>query len=255
VREGFDIVTNHVAVAPTSDVNAYRVRLEQGVLDTSAEAVVAMSACVITGNADECEQLENTSELLHTSLRQGVDWATVRTDSDLERLAPQLPDIVKAHVREALATGHVAVVPQETVPINDRHVTSWWRANPKTGEVLGIGERGAGQTTVTKMLMTGALVVSTVKLCQLGMVVRADHDCRSHYHDSSTGGMRGGYRDLADCIGKEYTDKWKKQGKTCMAASVFGAPMLVASGISVFILLWYAAGFVVFGGTGMDISL
>jgi hypothetical protein len=135
--EGFDIVTNGVAVRAASAANPFQIRLSQGVADTNAEAVL-MSGCA---------KVENTAAIFATGSGERARWLTIRNSQSAAWQKMPLPKDVRARIEQDLESGYVVMVPEQPVPVEDRSVTGWWRIDPKNGQVLGIGERGWGQTT------------------------------------------------------------------------------------------------------------
>ena len=118
VREGFDIVLNSVG---TLAADPFRVRLEQGVLDTNAEALLL--ARQLPG-----ETVRNVSEV-------ALEGATVMSGGLVN-----VPERIRSEVAADLAAGYVVVLPRSA----DEHL-SWWRVDPETGQTLGMGETGWGQ--------------------------------------------------------------------------------------------------------------
>ncbi|MGN6726515.1 MAG: transglutaminase domain-containing protein [Tepidisphaeraceae bacterium] len=130
--EGFDIVANEMGVREGAD--ARQVRLRQGVLDTTAEAL-------LIGN---CGRVHNTSDLFTAS---PTSWKTVRSADDAA--IQSLPADAQARMKQDLAAGYVVVAPA-TLP-TDR-AACWWRIDPKTGQTLGIGAMGWGQSSTETTL-------------------------------------------------------------------------------------------------------
>jgi hypothetical protein len=142
--QGFDIVTNNVTVHPRSQADPFRVRLEQGVLDTNAEAFLTLNH----------ERVENTAELFARASNQGVRWLTIPHPGDSAwREAVELPEDVRTRIKQDLTAGYVVVAPKKAVSLQSRALVGWWRVDPSTGQTLGIGERGWGQTATDRVLL------------------------------------------------------------------------------------------------------
>ncbi|MDB5328110.1 MAG: hypothetical protein JWM57_3679 [Phycisphaerales bacterium] len=138
--EGYDIVSNELAVRPGAD--AAQDRLQQGVVDTTAEAM-------LLGN---CGKIHNTSELFATN---GSKWTTLKgADAAIAKGSADAQTRIKAD----LAAGYVVVVPAE---LPDGHPLAWYRVDPKTGTALGIGQSGWGQST-TEMNIHNARFILNV---------------------------------------------------------------------------------------------
>ncbi len=131
-RVALDIVSNEVAIRPGSDVEPFTVRLEHGVLESSAEAVLGSgrskgSAAAVLASASARTGL--------VALRSSKDpgWKDVKMESD-----------VRARVRSDLNAGYVVLVPPAPVDVNGGPGHAWWRVDPRTGHALAIGDRGWG---------------------------------------------------------------------------------------------------------------
>lgn len=152
--QGFDIVANHVAVLPTV-ADPFAERLMQGVLDTNAEALLASLACQ-GGNEFVCPQVVNAAELLELSNQQGITWRKAQSAEDLTGL--ELSDDVRAHIEQDLANGYAVVLPKQALQVGEDAVVNWWRVNAVSGQSLGVGETGWGQsaTEYIKLLRKAA---------------------------------------------------------------------------------------------------
>ncbi|MGH7381031.1 MAG: hypothetical protein ACREKR_02205 [Candidatus Methylomirabilales bacterium] len=136
LRYGFDIIANEVAVRPEAATDPFLIRLELGVLDTNAEALLTKGG----------GSVENTAEIFAQSAAQGIEWLTLRDARDPSWSKVQLPKDVRARIDQDLAAGYTVLVPKEAVPMEGGPLVGWWRVNPRTGHTLGIGESGWGQT-------------------------------------------------------------------------------------------------------------
>jgi hypothetical protein len=132
--QGFDIVANDVAVPVGSKADPFLVRIEQGVVDTNAEALIMGG----------CGKVENTAELFSMGGGKGENWVTIRSQSDPAWQSVELPMDVRARIEKDLATGYVVMVPKKPITVEDRGLIGWWRVNPTTGQTLGMGQRGWG---------------------------------------------------------------------------------------------------------------
>jgi hypothetical protein len=152
VREGYDIVANEVAVRSTRGTDAFFVRLEQGLLDTNAEAILAAARCGSLGKEPICRQIENTSELFNVSRKRGTDWLLLENVRDPAWEHMELPTDVRTRVEQDLAAGYTVLVPKQMVRIESDSFVGWWRLNARSGDILGIGEAGGGQTATEYIL-------------------------------------------------------------------------------------------------------
>lgn len=160
--EGFDIVFNAVAVRSSGgendDARAAEVRARQGVTDTVTEALLAAG----------CGKVENASELFAADSDAGAEWVTLRGKDELARAGLALPPDILERVRQDLEAGYVVVAPRNPVRSDGRELAAWWRIDPATGQTLGVGQLGWGQTAgeyaflVARLLFKGALFLKCI---------------------------------------------------------------------------------------------
>lgn len=131
----FDIVANDVAVSGATGAEAFRARLEQGVIDTNLESL-------LLSEADRT--VENTAEMF--ARRGSAKWFAVRDTADAAWQHLHLPADLRARMAADLAAGQVVLAPGDPIALGGRAVAGWWRVDPATGTTLGLGDRGWGQT-------------------------------------------------------------------------------------------------------------
>lgn len=137
VKEVTDIVANEIGVDPVEG-DPYSIRVEQGVLDTNAEALFRLGVSV-AGNTSEA----------YAATR---DWIFVqRADESVLSRIP-FPADALARMEEDLAAGYVVVAPAETVTVHSAPFVGWWRVDPRSGDVLGIGPRGWGNAEYARQV-------------------------------------------------------------------------------------------------------
>jgi len=141
---GLDIVDNRVAVLPQLKAKPFQIRLKQGVVDTNTEALVIKT---------DGELAENTGDVFAWTIAQGIEWVTIRDAGDSVWQKAELSKDVYARIEEDLAKGYVVLVPKKKVLMEDRAFGGWWRLNPSTGHVLGMGQDGTGQGLVTYSML------------------------------------------------------------------------------------------------------
>lgn len=151
--QGFDIVANDVGIRSGSGADPFLVRLEQGVLDTNAEALLAALSSGSMENTVGRGQVENTAELFTASTEQGIKWMTVRNVHDPTWKKVKLVKDVRAQIEQDLVAGYVVLAPEKGVSLEGRVLVGWWRVNGSTGQTLGIGEYGWGQVTTESLTM------------------------------------------------------------------------------------------------------
>ena len=141
----FDIVSNDAAVRPTTKVDTMTVRLTQGIVDTTAEAVLAATM----GNHAQPNQrpITNASDMLARA-GDGIQWIAIRSTDDPSWQRVQLSADARAYLSEDLTAGYMVVVPDHAPVINGQPAFTWWRIDPKTGGTLGRGPDGWGESMV-----------------------------------------------------------------------------------------------------------
>ncbi len=130
-----DIIRNDMAVLPDSTQDSFKIRMEQGILDTNGE-VEHLIAEIWT---------ENTALLFEESLNQGIDWLVIRDAGDPVLQKIQSTPDARSCIEQDLADGYVVIIPPKSIPINGKLTTGWWRIDPRTGTTLGMGPNGTGQ--------------------------------------------------------------------------------------------------------------
>jgi hypothetical protein len=135
VCRGFDIVANPLELTAATTADPFAIRMEQGVLDTAAEASLLRG----------CGRIENAGEIFATAEAREAGWVTIRSHEDAEWSTVALPAGIKARIARDLAAGYVCVVPTKPVVLHEREAVAWWTIDPKTGQTLGMGARGWGE--------------------------------------------------------------------------------------------------------------
>ncbi|MFL5342771.1 MAG: hypothetical protein ACJ8F7_21775 [Gemmataceae bacterium] len=148
----FDIVANDVAVRSGAGADPFAIRLEQGILDTNAEALITVP----------CAKMDNAADLFAQTSGQTSEWVTVRSLQDENWRAVELSADVRARIEDDLAAGYTVIVPKKPIAHQGPLSSGWWRINPRTGETLGIGRQGWGASAAEYILVGAALVVTIV---------------------------------------------------------------------------------------------
>ena len=154
---GFDIVDNDVGTIAREARNPVPLRIEQGVLDTNAEAILT-SDCREISNVLRCPDVENVAELTAGGLQRKI---TVRPDGAGRLQLVGLPKEIQSRVRSDLDAGNEVILPIGAHSGDASGIVSWWRVKPSTGQTLGVGNRGWGQVTV-EYVVSAALIAGTV---------------------------------------------------------------------------------------------
>jgi hypothetical protein len=136
-----DIVTNEVAVA-LSMPDAFAVRVEQGVFDTNAEALLHGSA--ITTNTAEAFAITG-------------EWLALTSQRKEELAHLKLADDERSRIAGDLEAGYTVIVPRAPVKIAGREFVGWWRVDPRTGDSLGISHDGWGGAAAERSVLSSVL--------------------------------------------------------------------------------------------------
>lgn len=153
-RTGFDIVGNSVGIRDGASADPFAVRIAQGVADTNAEALLAESA-----------PIGNPGAVLSNSREPNKEWTVIRNQRELDAQAQQIPAGVRQQVGATVAAGNAVVIPRTAT--SDQW--SWWQINPVSGETLGVGQLGWGQSMTEYAVRTaigfGAGFVFAFDIC------------------------------------------------------------------------------------------
>jgi hypothetical protein len=141
-RTGLDIIANEVEVVPGSADDPYTVRVRQGVLDTNAEAFVMRGVGRVPDNA---------AEVFDRS--KGSGWRAFRSVDDPGWRGAALPEGVRAEIERDLREGYTVLLPGPDAALNGQRPTAWWRVDPRSGDVLGLGPGGRGQAVLERVML------------------------------------------------------------------------------------------------------
>ncbi len=163
LQERFDIMFNHIEAVALSPVTAapdqsFRLRLQQGVLDTLLEYLLMGGG-----------ETTNTHSVLAKAIKTGVslNMITPSNTAALSKLA--IDERIKNAMMRDLKAGFVVLAPVATVMVDEKPTFAWWRIHPVTGETLGMGGLGEGQDMTEYIInsaMSGALSGAVCVLIQ-----------------------------------------------------------------------------------------
>ena len=162
----FDIVYNHLAINDALAHNRFRLSLEQGVLDTNAEAIVLNELCQRNLPKDSCISTDNTAEQFFQSLTRGEKWIVINHKENRNHLLQTSTDI-QTRINHALDEGYLVVFSSATERSSMKNSSSWWIIDSDTGRTLGIGSQGWGSLVVEKILITKTKIELTSQLYTL----------------------------------------------------------------------------------------
>lgn len=166
-----DIVVNPMAVRRGARASSFEVQLQQGVLDTNVEAVLAAADCRGLEAAGSCSQLHNTAEMFSVS-HSKAPWLVVRGIADRGWRAADLPADLRSRIERDLASGHVVMVPSARIPTGPgEDGLGWWRIDPLTGQTLGMGQEGWGQGAIERFLNENAVILTVTASTTFAKIV------------------------------------------------------------------------------------
>jgi hypothetical protein len=177
-----DIVANDIGVDLLVE-DPFAVRLEQGVLDTNAEALVG-SARPDGSNAG-------------WAYAGPGSWTTIRAADDPALAALGLSDDVRRRIADDVAAGFIVVAPTSPVAVGSEAFSGWWRIDPASGQAVGLGGNGWGQS-MTEFLITVGWAFATAYMFQylLCQMMSAGEGPMARGCNPSTGGQRPAVADL-----------------------------------------------------------
>jgi hypothetical protein len=159
-----DIVVNNVAMRRGAAASPFATSFEQGVFDTNAEAIVARSlGSDMAGNASDAYEGSDPS-----------DWTALRDAGQGARVDAVLPQDDAVRVGQALNAGQIIIAPARALAFGGQKLGCWWRVDPHTGNTLGIGRHGWGESPmVSYALLFRAIVTPAMMtiLCLLAACV------------------------------------------------------------------------------------
>jgi len=130
-----DIVSNDISVSPASKKDPFQVQLEQGVLETVLEA----------REMSDQERVISTALIFAEAKAQKINWLLIKNGEDRNWESVGLPPDIRARIEEDLTKGYWVIAPVRQVLIGGKPESAWWRLNPDTGNLLGLGASGMGQ--------------------------------------------------------------------------------------------------------------
>jgi hypothetical protein len=160
VTQGFDIVANDLAARPAlTGQELFAARLQQGVLETNAEDLlmrrVAPGATMDAGNA---------ATVMSRAVTAGQAPVCIRTAEELSKLSAASPDTA-ARMKEALSSGCWVIAAAGSGD-------GWYRLDPRSGTVLGIGSRGWGAALTEDQLLRILIAEENMGFCLEGQIFR-----------------------------------------------------------------------------------
>jgi len=137
LRRIFDIVNNDVSIIPQEKSSPPVARLNQGVADTLAEAMIVPGP----------EPHMNLIYLFDLAKDQQIGWRLAKEIQDKDWKKWRLSEDVRVRIQQSLLDRWAVVVPDRPVVIEGKQRLGWWRVNLQSGETLGVMDTGFHQDT------------------------------------------------------------------------------------------------------------
>ena len=137
LRRIFDIVNNDVSIIPQEKSSPPVARLNQGVADTLAEAMIVPGP----------EPHMNLIYLFDLAKDQQIGWHLAKEIQDKDWKKWRLSEDVRVRIQQSLLDRWAVVVPDRPVVIEGKQRLGWWRVNLQSGETLGVMDTGFHQDT------------------------------------------------------------------------------------------------------------
>jgi hypothetical protein len=151
-----DVVQNPVEIFPALELDAARIRLEQGILDTMVEAVMLGDA--VSPNTWRRFDARDADDDAWEAWRSAAEFAASTAFASM-------PPAERARITEALMRGYLVVAATAPVTVLDEPHATWWRIDPEDGTTLGIGYRGWGSETTETLATNQPGQSAILRLC------------------------------------------------------------------------------------------
>jgi hypothetical protein len=204
---GIDIVSNEVAVFPNIKADPFLEHLRQGVLDTNAEALLMSKL----GNV-----AENTSEIFSRSKDLDIEWIILTNPEDPGWRKVKLSPDIRSRIEKEFENGCIVLAPNKMIKKNGRELVGWWKIDPLSGNILGIGAEGYGQGpteyTIIQIMKLGIFVeCGALAICAARMAdgMRLAAEQYQQHKDQER------YRQEAEAVQEKFT--------SCAAIAAIGA--------------------------------
>lgn len=164
LAHGLDIVTNPVRTWCVGKKD-YEASVRQGVMDTNVEAILLPK---------ELTYDRNVADVLVKDMEIGNDWRIVReVNSDVLREIGLTNEAIRI-INQEIAKGYIVVVPKYFLEKDGGTFVGWWRINLETGETLGIGPQGGGQSTSEFAIMLVSRIATTISMVDCAVTAKTD---------------------------------------------------------------------------------
>jgi len=146
-----DIVSNDVSFLPDpNNDESFAACLYQGVLDTNIEAILLQRLRMPVINA---------SEMLFNSKKEGLEWVLIDGPNNPTYVSMNIPKDIRSSIDADMASGFNIILPKKPVSTQENKVWGWWRMNPLTGNIIGVGQNRSGQAMSEVIGVTAAVAL------------------------------------------------------------------------------------------------
>lgn len=162
LRQSVDLLHDvlRVVASPDQSSTAARgFRMTRGVHETVLESMVLEQS---TGKTPV-----SVATVMQAAEASGVRLVHIRQDNLAVLAQLSISDQAKARIVKTVQAGQIIVVPERMVKVAGAMHVGWWQIDPKTGELVGVGEDGTHQSLTELIKLLKVLVLG------LGLVVIA----------------------------------------------------------------------------------
>jgi hypothetical protein len=166
VRPLIDIWHRSYGVSPTGVTGTSGSPLGGGVLAHVAERIVFGDGAP---GADPAARGPSVGAVFEAARAAALPLRTLTNPEDLADLA--FPADTMARLGDALAEGHVVVVPERPVTIGGEERTGWWRIDPGTGHAIDEMDDGRGSDLSQRSALATTLTEAAPPMRRLGACI------------------------------------------------------------------------------------
>ncbi len=134
---GIDIFDNGMAAVSDDAAQAARANVARGYMDTLIEQRTVAAGPGV-----------GTPQVMDAAGKAGTNTRVVAPGSDADLSALSIDPEPLANLKQTLARGQVAVVPERMVNVSGRSDIGWWAVDPQSGNTVGRMGSGGGQELV-----------------------------------------------------------------------------------------------------------
>lgn len=137
LRDAIDIVSNEIGV-DLIETDGFTARLEQGVADTYAEALLRTGTVRNVANAYAASP---------------TGWLMVEPNQADQLSSLALSEDTRRRMKDDLENGYAVIAPKDPVMLGSDEFIGWWRVDRTSGHALGIDSDGWGGGQIMDQLL------------------------------------------------------------------------------------------------------